>query len=68
MFRRTYSFLESNKYIYDLQFEFRQKYPINHALVSMTQEVKDIIDNRNVAVSVFVDFQKVFDTFNYKFS
>ena len=66
MFNRLYSFLESNKCIYNLQFGFRQKHSTNHALLSMTQQIKDIIDNGNIAVGVFVDFQKAFDTVNHK--
>ena len=42
MFNRLYSFLETNKCIYDLQFGFRQKHSTNHALLSMTQQIKDI--------------------------
>ena len=62
MFDRLYSFLESNKCIYDLQFGFRQKHSTNHALLSMTQQIKDTIDSGNRAVGVFVDFQKAFET------
>ena len=63
---RLYTFLESNKCIYELQFGFRQKHSTNHALLSMTQQIKDIIDKGNLAVGVFVDFQKAFDTVNHK--
>ena len=66
MFNRLHSFLESNKCIYDLQFGFRQKHSTNHALLSMTQQIKDTIDKGNIAVGVFVDFQKAFDTVNHK--
>ena len=66
MFNRLYSFLESNNCIYDLQFGFRQKYSTNHALLSMTQEIRDTIDKGNLAIGVFVDFQKSFDTVNRK--
>ena len=66
MFNRLYSFLESNKCIYDLQFGFRQKHSTNHALLDMTQQIKEAIDSGNLAVGVFVDFQKAFDTVNHK--
>ena len=65
MFQRLYTFLEENKCIYDLQFGFRQKHSTNHALLSMTQEIKDSIDKGNLAIGVFVDFQKAFDTVNH---
>ena len=32
----------------------------------MTQQIKDTIDTGNIAVGVFVDFQKAFDTVNHK--
>ena len=57
---------QTNKCIYDLQFGFRQKHSTNHALLSMTQQIKDIVDKGNIAVGVFVDFQKAFDTVNHK--
>ena len=66
MFNRLYSFIESNKCIYDLQFGFRQKHSTNHALLSMTQQIKDVIDKGNIAGGVFVDFQKAFDKMNHK--
>ena len=63
LFNRLYSFLETNKCIYDLQFGFRQKHSTNHALLSISQQ---IIDKEDIAVEVFVDFQKAFDTVNLK--
>ena len=66
MFQRLYTFLEKNKCIYDLQFGFRQNHSTNHALLSMTQEIKDTIEKGNLAIGVFVDFQKAFDTVNHQ--
>ena len=66
MFNRLYTFLESNKCIYDLQFGFRQNYSTNHALLSMTQQIRNTIDKGNIAIGVFVDFQKALDTVNHK--
>ena len=58
MFKRLYHFLESNKCLYDMQFGFRQKHSTNHALLSMCQQIRDTINKGNLAVGVFVDFQK----------
>ena len=66
IFKRLYSFLEETNSIYNLQFGFRQRHSTNHALLCMTQQIKDIIDNGNIAIGVFVDFQKAFDTVNHK--
>ena len=65
IFKRLYSFLEKSKCIYDFQFGFRQGHSTNHALLSMTQQIRDIIDKGDVAIGVFVDFQKAFDTVNH---
>ena len=32
----------------------------------MTQQIKEAIDSGNLAVRVFVDFQKAFDTVNHE--
>jgi len=66
MFQRLYTFLEENKCIYNLQFGFRKNHSTNHALLSMTQEIKDTIDKGKLAIGVFVDFQKAFDTVNHQ--
>ena len=65
MFKRLYEFLEVNQCIYNLQFGFRQKHSTNHALLSMTQQIRDIMESGNIAIGVFVDFQKAFDTVNH---
>ena len=56
--------LESDKCIY--KFGFRQNHSTNHALLSMTQQIREIIDSGNIAIGVFVDFQKAFDTVNHE--
>ena len=66
MFNRLYSFLELHNCIYDLQFGFREKHSTNHALMSMVQQIRDTMDDGNIAVGVFVDFQKAFDTVNHQ--
>ena len=66
MFNRLYKFLESTESIYDLQFGFRQKHSTNDALLSMTQQIKDTMDKGNVAVGVFIELKKAFDTVNHK--
>lgn len=65
MFNRLYSFLELHNCIYNLQFGFREKHSTNHALMSMIQQIRDTMDDRNTAIGVFVDFQKAFDTVNH---
>ena len=65
MFNRVYHFLETNKCIYDLQFGFRSKHSTNHALIEITEKIRNALDNHEVACGVFVDLQKAFDTVNH---
>ena len=66
MFKRLYNFFEIHQCIYELQFGFRAKHSTDHAILSMAQEIRQAMDNDNVAIGVFVDFQKAFDTVNHE--
>ena len=66
MFKRVYSFLEKENIIYNNQFGFRPKHSTNHALISITEQIKEALDNGQYACGVFVDFQKAFDTVNHE--
>ncbi len=65
MFSRVLSFLENENIIYSKQFGFRPKHSTNHALINITEQIKEAIDNGQFACGVFVDFQKAFDTVNH---
>ena len=62
MYKRLYTFLNSNNIIYNFQFGFRQQYYISHALVTITENIRKALDDGNIGCGVFVDLQKVFDT------
>ena len=65
VFSRVYSFLNKNKSIYDLQFGFRTQNSTTHTLISITEKIRESLDHGKFACSVFVDFQKTFDTVNH---
>ena len=65
MCNRTYDFLDRFNCIYNLQFGFRKKYSVNHALIKITESIRSALDNKNVACGVFIDLQKAFDTVNH---
>ena len=48
--------------IYSLQFGFRQKYSMIHALISLTENIRENLDEANLSCGIFVDLQKIFDT------
>ena len=66
MYNRLYKFLEINNLIYSLQFGFRQKHSTSHALIHLTDKIRDQLDKRNFACGIFVDFQKAFDTVDHQ--
>ena len=65
MFSRVHSFLEKENIIYNNQFGFRPKHSTNHALINITELIRETLDNGQYSCGVFVDFQKAFDTVNH---
>ena len=62
MHKRLYSFLEDRGCIYENQFGFRKKHSTTHALVDLTEDIRNAIDNNKFACGIFIDLQKAFDT------
>ena len=62
---RVYKFLEDFQCIYSLQFGFRKKHSTNHALIEITETIRQALDNKKHVCGVFVDLQKAFDTVNH---
>ena len=66
MYIRLYQFLEKLDLFYSLQFGFRAKHSTNHALISITETIKESTDNNTFGWRVFLDLRKAFDTVNHK--
>ena len=66
MFSRVTCFLKANNVIYPRQFGFRKSYSTTHALISMIERLRKCLDDGNVAVGVFIDLQRAFDTVDHK--
>ena len=64
MYNSLYNFLEMNSVIYDLQFGFRQKYSISHALIHLTDKIREPLGSGYFTSGTFVD-QKTFDTVDH---
>ena len=66
MHSRIYNFLEKSNCPYKKQFGFRRNsHSTNHALISVTEKIRESLDNNEYSCGVFLDFQKAFDTVNH---
>ena len=53
MYAILYQFLEKSELFYSLQFGFRAKHSTNHALISITETIKESTDNNKLGCGVF---------------
>ena len=65
MYERLYKFLAKHEILYALQFGFCASHSINHALVGLTETIKNSLDSRKFGCGIFIDLQKAFDTVNH---
>ena len=65
MHTRLYNFLEQHSVLYLLQFGFRSKNSMLHALISLTESIKKTVDDGMFGCGIFIDLQKAFDTVNH---
>ena len=63
--KRLNSFLEHNIF-YSFQFGFRDNHSTTHALIKMTDQIKEAFDRGLYACGIYLDLKKVFDTVNHK--
>ena len=66
MYKRMSNFLDINNLIYSLQFGFQQKYSTTHALINLTESIRQTLDEGSFGCGIFVDLQKAFDTVDHK--
>ena len=62
--RLTVFFKKSN-ILYERQFGFRPNHSTTHALLEITEKIKQACDSGKYACGVFLDLQKAFDTVNH---
>ena len=66
MYKQVHNFLTENNIIYDLQFGFRQKFSASHALINLTENIRQALDEGYIGCGIFVDLQKAFDTVDHE--
>ena len=62
MFKRLHGHLESHNILYPLQFGCRQKCSTNHALIQITESMRNSTDNNEFGCDIFINLKKAFDT------
>ena len=65
IYSRIYHYLNENKLIFSKQFGFRAGYSCNHAIISMTEYIRQKLDNSEYVCGIFVDLEKAFDTVHH---
>ena len=65
IYPRIYSYLVKHNLIFTKQFGFRSNYSTNHALLSITEHIRELIDSGSYVCGVFADLEKAFDTVNH---
>ena len=58
---QDYIFFEVNNILYNRQFGFRKGHSTNHALIHLTELIRESIDKREFFVGAFIDLKKAFD-------
>ena len=56
------TYLKANEILYERQFGFRHNCSTTHALLTITEKIRQACDSGNFACGVFLDLQKAFDT------
>ena len=65
MYNRLTDFINRHNILYKLQFGFRQQYNTSLALIYLVDKMVSAINNGEIALGVFVDIKKAFDTVNH---
>ena len=63
---RLYEFLESKKFLFEKQYGFRPKSNTVAATIDLVTTIKINIDNKKIALGVFIDLKKAFDTVSHE--
>ena len=66
IYSRLSNFLHINSVFTSSQFGFLKRKSTVDAIISLTENLYEILDRREFGISVFVDYMKAFDTINHK--
>ena len=61
-----FDFICDNNILYDYQFGLRPKHSTQQAIITLFDNITKSLDNGNIAISIFIDLKKAFDTVNHR--
>ena len=64
--KRLYEYFEKYKIIYQYQFGFRHSYSTTMALIEITDQLREQIENKNVTIGIYIDLTKAFDLVDHR--
>ena len=59
---RLSEFFNQHDVLFKNQFGFRERHNTNHAIIALTELVREALDNKKFAAGIFIDLKKAFDT------
>ena len=65
MYKRLISFIDKYNILYDKQFGFREKHSTVQAILLITDQIRNAIEDGLYSCGIFLDFSKAFDTVNH---
>ena len=64
--KRLTSYFNQYNLFFERQFGFRKSHSTNHTLITLTEEIRQYLDNGKFSCGVFIDLRKAFDTVNHE--
>ena len=65
LYKRLYKYLTKSNILYTYQFGFRKNHSTTHALIEITDYIKESVNNKKLVCGIFLDLTKAFDTVDH---
>ena len=65
MFKQTHEYFSTNKLLYSSQYGFPKGHSADLASIELVDRVSEYLDSGKLAIAIFLDISKAFDTLNH---